>query len=41
MLNTSKFNALTMWGGYHGYTERRQALGIGLSPIRLPKGGLR
>lgn len=38
MLNTSKFNALTMWGGY--YEERRQALGYGLSP-RLPKGGQR
>ena len=35
----SKFNALTIFGvGY--YTERRQALGYGLSP-RLPKGGLR
>ena len=40
MLNTSKFNALTIFGG--GTTqERRQALGFGLSPIRLPKGGLR
>lgn len=38
MLNTSKFNALTIFGGY--YTERRQALGLGLSP-RLPKGGQR
>ena len=39
MLNTSKFNALTIFGGGY-YTERRQALGTGLSP-RLPKGGLR
>ena len=41
MLNTSKFNALANFGGgYHGYSERRQALGQGLSP-RLPKGGQR
>lgn len=39
MLNTSKFNALTIFGGGY-YEERRQALGTGLSP-RLPKGGLR
>lgn len=39
MLNTSKFNALTIFGGGY-YKERRQALGTGLSP-RLPKGGLR
>lgn len=39
MLNTSKFNALTMWGGV--LQERRQALGYGLSPRRLPKGGQR
>ena len=50
MLNTSKFNALTIFGGgwtsepnplTEHYTERRQALGTGLSPIRLPKGGQR
>lgn len=40
MLNTSKFNALTIFGGGY-YEERRQALGTGLSPIRLPKGGQR
>lgn len=39
MLNMSKFNALTIFGGY--YEERRQALGTGLSPRRSPKGGLR
>lgn len=39
MLNMSKFNALTIFGGGY-YEERRQALGYGLSP-RLPKGGLR
>lgn len=40
MLNTSKFNALTIFGGGY-YKERRQALGTGLSPRRSPKGGLR
>lgn len=39
MLNTSKFNALTIFGGGY-YEEWRQALGIALSP-RLPKGGQR
>ena len=34
----SKFNAFGFGGGY--YEERRQALGLGLSP-RLPKGGQR
>ncbi len=36
-MKRSNFNTFTMWGGY--YKERRQALG--LSPIRLPKGGQR
>ena len=40
MLNMSKFNALTIFGGGY-YEERRQALGTGLSPRRLPKGGQR
>lgn len=37
-MKRSNFNTFTMWGGY--YSERRQALGQGLSP-RSPKGGQR
>ena len=40
-MKCSKINASVIFGGgYYAYAERRQALGLGLSP-RLPKGGQR
>ena len=38
-MKRSKFNAFRIFGGgYHAYTERRQALGLGLSPLTPRKG---